>query len=138
MGCAPREGGVLMVHAARSYRALLLAIAMALPLSASAQDGYVEEAEAVRGVERWHPNAYADPASGFLIADCVSSEPLAPGDYTVIHGEGEGEIALPTSGAMIPWADAGFPSCDLLMNRATTSSPRSRSGGRWMFTTLSR
>lgn len=86
MGCAPREGGVLMVHAARSSRGLLLAVAMALPLSASAQDGYVEETEAVPGVERWHPNAYADPASApesELQLEYVPADPLKAADEGV-------------------------------------------------------
>ena len=56
-------------------------------------------------------------ACGFFSTDCVSPEPLAPGDYTVIHGEDEEEITLPTSGAMIPEDDSPWPSCDLISGR---------------------
>ncbi len=60
-----------------------LAVLAALPLSASAQDGYVEETEPVRGVERGHPDAYADPASApepELQLEYVPADPLKAAD----------------------------------------------------------
>ena len=57
---------------------------------------------------------FCDAACGFFIANCASEEPVPSGSYTVIHGEDEGEIRLPTSGAMIPEDESVFPSCDYI------------------------
>ena len=75
-----------MVHATLSSRGLFLAVAMVLPLSASAQGGNVEGTEAVGGVKRWHPDAYADPESApepELQLQYVPADPLKAADQEV-------------------------------------------------------
>jgi hypothetical protein len=45
-----------------------------------------------------------------LIASCTSEEPLAPGDYTLVHGEDSAELALPVNGLGL--FEQGFSQCE--------------------------
>jgi hypothetical protein len=45
-----------------------------------------------------------------LIASCSSDEPLAPGDYTLVHGEDSAELALPVNGLGL--FEQGFFQCE--------------------------
>ena len=48
-----------------------------------------------------------------LSAGCASEEPIPPGDYTVIHGEDEAMLEVPTEGASVGEAH-GFWDCWLV------------------------
>ena len=48
-----------------------------------------------------------------LTAHCESEEPIPPGDYTVVHGEDEGMIEVPTEGASVG-EENGFSECEFI------------------------
>lgn len=45
-----------------------------------------------------------------LIAECTSEEPLAPGDYELVHGQDSAELTLPASGVAL--FEQGFSQCE--------------------------